>query len=161
MALVWRSHLDEQWAMFLTSLDLPFFYYPGEINFSMKKFALSAFWLPQQEIWVQTVLRTPAPGVAQQAMRLADETDYNVALFFGAVALTEDESAYVYSPHSLYTGQFASRMKWAECLQCGSLSIVAQGRSEQFSCDCLTMASKASQVVYDSPRLLNAYKQAC
>jgi len=159
-ALTWRSGLEEEWAIFLTTLDLPFAYYPGEINFSAKKFALSALWLPRQEIWVQTVQRAPAPGVAQQAMRLADETGYDVALFFGAVALTDGESAYLYSPLSLHTGLFSSRMKWAECLGCGAICLSTPGSTDRFSCRCLPPPGEASPVAYDSPRLLHAYAQA-
>src|SRR5215470_19421571 len=159
-ALTWRSGLEKEWAIFLTTLDLPFAYYPGEINFAVKKFALSALWLPRQEIWLQAVLRKPAPGVAQQAMRLADETGYVVALFFGRVALTEDESAYVYSPLSLHTGLFTSHMKWAECLRCGAIGLNAQGRTEHCPGHCLPMSGEENQVAHDTPRLLHAYTQA-
>ena len=158
--LTWRSRLDEEWAIFLTALDLPFAYYPGEINFAVKKFALSALWLPRQEIWLQAVLRKPAPGVAQQAMRLADETGYDVALFIGRVALTEDESAYVYSPLSLHTDLFTSHMKWAECLRCGAIGLIAQGRTEQCPGHCLPMSGAEDQVAHNTPRLLQAYAQA-
>jgi hypothetical protein len=157
--LSWRCKSDEEWATFFLALDIPFCYYPGMIDLP-RTFVLSAFWLPDQETWVQAVLRPPAPGVARQAMHLADETGYAVALFFGAGAATATASAYVYAPHALQTGLVATGMMWTECPTCTRVALAEQGRLVCLPCACVHAPHDDNQVGHDTARLRRAYAQA-
>lgn len=168
--LWYRSQLAARWAVFLDALDVGFRYEPQGFEIDSETLYWPDFWLPTLRCWLRIEETKPTGRTEAEARRLVFITREPVYVFFGLIAVPDDNtmSAYFYGPcfdnksSDEVLVDFDEMYWWCECPFCSIVGIQYQGRAARLPCRCVARLdhSLTKEYTFDSLRLVAAYQQA-
>ena len=164
-----RSRLEARWAVFYTTLNIPFDYEPQGFVINGKPY-LPDFWLPKQDCWVEIKGEAPTNAETDLAAGLAEETKKTVYIFYGSLPEPKNYDGfdglageYSESAHAHYGGEMMDLgYWWCVCWKCGLVGIEFNGRSNRLPCPCPPEPGTHGDKGYSAghPKLVAAYDAA-
>lgn len=161
----YRSRTEARWAVFFTTLNIPFDYEPEAFAIGDTGY-LPDFFLPLQNCYVEIKGTDPTEQEQIKARALAQFSGMPVVIFSGAPKMPMDEnlpangdyleSGRIYLP----TGTEDTGYWWCECPRCGILGIQFEGRSDRLPCKCQKSAHGDKGRNYETNKLRFAYDSA-
>ena len=125
-----RSRLEARWAVFFDALGVPWEYEKEGYRLPSGLY-LPDFWLPKQACWIEVKGDEPSDLELQLASELGEKTESRAFVFHGSLFLPDDSFSPP-APSAYFDGDYP--YCWCECLQCRSVGISFDGRSDRLPC---------------------------
>lgn len=156
-----RSRLEARWAVFFDSLGVVYEYEPEgfdltEVAESKKPiYYLPDFYLPELDCFVEVKGKKPTLEEIRKCIMLRQATEKDVILLWGVIGCPTGYEAS--TAHYVFKdGFWADQWGWMECPECKEVGFgKLLSELDQYNCE-----KCGEWIIYDSPRLQDAYRKA-